>query len=127
MPIPARERGATALEFALVAPILLVVLFGAIEGGRLLLVMAAFHHAVHDAARCISIAPTDCATRDAVADIMTKSMRKFSVPLTMTPAMISVTPDACGMQINATLPYPALVLPGTIYPTLRARSCARLP
>lgn len=45
------ERGATAVEFALVAPILFILTLGVIEAGALLTASSALEAAVHEGAR----------------------------------------------------------------------------
>ena len=63
---PAQE-GTTAIEFALVAPSLFLVLFGAIEFGRLMWTQSALHFAVEEAARCASVTPGLCGTASQIA------------------------------------------------------------
>lgn len=53
------EAGASAAEFALVLPILLLFIFGLIEMGMLLFTSTQLHWASQDAARCAS-ARIDC-------------------------------------------------------------------
>lgn len=49
------ERGAVAVEFALVATLLVILLFGVIEGGRLFAMHASLSAAVREAARDVAI------------------------------------------------------------------------
>nr|WP_077491127.1 TadE family protein [Sinomonas mesophila] len=50
-----RERGAVAVEFALVLPILLTLVFGIIEFGRLYNAQIVFSNAAREAARTMAI------------------------------------------------------------------------
>lgn len=65
------ERGATMVEFAIVAPLLILMGFGAAEIGR----AVQHHHAVEksarDAARYLSRVHATCATGIAASDILT--------------------------------------------------------
>ncbi len=54
--ITAAEGGATAVEFALVAPMFLMLVFGAIEFGRVLWTEQALQEAAIAGARCMAIA-----------------------------------------------------------------------
>lgn len=60
------DRGATALEFALVLPVLLVLLFGTMEVGRLLQVQATLSAAAREGARVMAVQDDAGAARDAV-------------------------------------------------------------
>jgi len=53
-----RQRGATAVEFALVLPIFVAVLFGAIDGGRLVVSQCMLNYAVIAGARLASVSST---------------------------------------------------------------------
>lgn len=56
------QRGATAVEFALVAVPLALVLFGTVEYGRLEWTRSALVSAANAAARCMGIPQTECST-----------------------------------------------------------------
>src|SRR3954470_21849843 len=53
-----RQRGATAVEFALVLPILVGVLLGAIDAGRLVVSQCMLNYAVIAGARLASVSST---------------------------------------------------------------------
>jgi Flp pilus assembly protein TadG len=55
------ESGASALEFALLAVPLLLIIFGTIEYGRALWTQQAMQSLAIETARCIGVASTDCA------------------------------------------------------------------
>ena len=57
-----RERGAVAVEFALIVPLLLTVLFGVVEGGTRYAQQNEVNHWAHLTARDLSIDPTKSAT-----------------------------------------------------------------
>jgi Flp pilus assembly protein TadG len=54
-------RGTTAIEFALVAPVFLMLIFGAIEYSRLLWTLNALQQVAFDGARCMAIPQSACA------------------------------------------------------------------
>lgn len=65
---PRREArsGSTAVEFALVSPLLLLMIFGIIEFGRLLWVRNALQQTAIVTARCMGVRQAACATNGAV-------------------------------------------------------------
>ncbi|WP_396592612.1 TadE/TadG family type IV pilus assembly protein [Brevundimonas sp. R86498] len=56
------RRGATAVEFAMVAPLLIAVILMVIEGNRFLWTSQAIQEAASHAARCVAIGSPDCDT-----------------------------------------------------------------
>src|SRR5438132_7652168 len=58
--------GHAAVEFGLLTPMLLLFLFGIVEGGRLLWTFNALHYSVQEGARCASINKTTCGTSDQI-------------------------------------------------------------
>lgn len=53
-----RQRGAAAVEFALVLPLLMICLWGVVEGGTRYARQTQIDHAAYLAARDLSISPT---------------------------------------------------------------------
>ena len=56
------RRGVTALEFAVVAPVLMMLMFGTFEFGRLLWTMQGLQMTAVEAARCMGILASSCAS-----------------------------------------------------------------
>ncbi len=54
------ERGASAVEFVLVLPILLLISIGTINLCLMLFAVSSLHHSVEEAARCASIKTAVC-------------------------------------------------------------------
>ena len=52
------RRGATAIEFALLAPVFLGMIFSLIEGGRMLWIKQALAEVAFSTARCMSVSVT---------------------------------------------------------------------
>ena len=53
------ERGAVAVEFALILPVLLLILMGTIEFGRVYSQFQVFNGAAREGARCAAVQATD--------------------------------------------------------------------
>ncbi len=119
-------HGATAVEFALIAPLLFLLLFGAVEAGRLLFVQSALHHSVSAAARCASIDPGGCGSPARLAAKIEAGMAALSAPTRIDPDALVVVSAPCGLSIAASMPYQPLLLKFAIAaPMLRAQACAR--
>lgn len=126
-PAPASERGATALEFAMIAPVLLLLLFGGIEAGRFLFLASTLRHATAGAARCVAIDPAGCGTANAISRQIEGSMRRLAGAISVPPSALTLGQQPCGLHIGADIAYPALLLPPAEGLRLRAEACARTP
>jgi Flp pilus assembly protein TadG len=113
-------QGTTAIEFALIAPSLFLLVIGAIEFGRLMLTQASLHFAVESASRCAAITPGTCGTASQIATYAAGTISELNIPAS---AFTSSTPS-CGHQVNASFTY-QFVATGlfTMTPTLTAQSC----
>jgi Flp pilus assembly protein TadG len=80
-----KRRGAAAVEFAVVAPIFLLLVFGMIEYGRMVMVQQVLTNASREGARC---AVLDGATHLEVVDTVTTYLTSGSIQ----GANITVTP-----------------------------------
>lgn len=117
---PSRERGAAAIEFAIILPILLLCVLGLIEFGRAIWTQATLDHAVQAAARCAAIDPVTCGT---VAQTQQYATTK-APGLTLPASVFTVTNPACGVQVAASLAFDFLVPELLPYSqTLNARAC----
>jgi Flp pilus assembly protein TadG len=83
------ERGAAAVEFALVLPILLVLIFGIVEFGRAFQVRATLEAAAREGARVMAVQNDPAAARTAVQSAST------SLNPSVTADQIAITPDSC--------------------------------
>jgi Flp pilus assembly protein TadG len=111
-------RGSAAVQFGLVAPSLLLFLFGIIEVGRMLWTMNALHYSVEEAARCASINATTCGSAGKVqAFAAARSGGSFAS------SVFTASTVGCGNQVSASYPM-RLNIPFTSYAvTLTAQSC----
>ena len=91
------ERGAAAVEFALVLPLLLLLVFGIVEFGRTFQVQATLSAAAREGVRVMALQDDQAAARAAVRSATTGLSPR------PTDAQISVTPTACSTSGNATV------------------------
>ncbi|WP_194745474.1 TadE/TadG family type IV pilus assembly protein [Thermaurantiacus tibetensis] len=122
----ADTRGATAVEFALVSPLLLALVLGGIEAGRYLWFAAALDHAVAAAVRCAEVPESPCGTPAGLLSEINATLERLAVSLTIASAALETAPAPCGTDVRVGLPYPALV-PGIApaMPALAATACIR--
>jgi Flp pilus assembly protein TadG len=95
------ESGAAIAEFALILPVLLLLLIGTGEFGRLIWTKSLLDHAVNETARCASVNTTTCGTTDGARSYAVLR----SAPLAVTNAIFAVTTATCGSQVTATYPF----------------------
>ena len=114
----ADRAGATAIEFAILAPLLLVLLIAVIEFGRMLWAENALQYAVAEAARCMSIDTSVCGTAR-----QTRDFAATSSGMAFPSSTFSVSVAPCGNKVSAsyTFEFVAAILPYSL--TLTAQSC----
>lgn len=110
--------GATAVEFAITLPLLVMILFGIVEVGRALWTQNALHYSVEQAARCASIDKIDCSTSSQIQSYAAAASGEAFASSTF-----SATVATCGNLVTASYPT-RLSIPFTnISLTLTAQSC----
>lgn len=118
------QCGASAVEFALVAVPFFLILFGVIEGGRLLWTQLGLQHAVEMAARCASLATSsnlNPCPGTSVQAYATSQAYGLSPPTNV----FTVLSAECGSEVTATYTFAFITSYFGISPlTLTARSCA---
>ncbi|MDE2486060.1 MAG: pilus assembly protein [Alphaproteobacteria bacterium] len=115
----ARARdGATAVEFALIAPVLFLLLLGLIEVGRAYWIQSALDFAVQETARCgvVQAASPACATPAALQTYAAARVAPLQIPATA----FTVANATCGVDVKAVVPYRFLAILG---PTITAEAC----
>jgi Flp pilus assembly protein TadG len=122
----ARDRdGATALEFALVAPLIFAFTFGIIEVGHLMWTLGALNMAVEDAARCVSVSnvPTPPATLcDTQAHMQTYAASR-TWGMTVPASTFTLSTPACGYLVTASYPFKPVVSYIPMSFTVTASAC----
>ncbi|MGH6836779.1 MAG: TadE/TadG family type IV pilus assembly protein [Methylocella sp.] len=121
------NRGVAAVEFALIGPPLILLLFGTIQCGRMLWTQNSLQYAVELAARCavLSQATTPCGGACCTTSQIQSYAASQAYSLNLSPSIFSVpSPPSCGTgtQVSASLPY-TTGAPVSITVTLTATSC----
>ena len=104
------RRGTSVVEFALVAPVVFLFVFGIIEFGRLMMVQQAMTNAARESGRKASLATTlnatdvDAAARNFMGGVLANASDTSKVRVTTTPASLasvaSGTPLTVAIAIN---------------------------
>ena len=119
------DDGATAVETALVMPLVLALFFGIIEVGHLLWTVCALNMAVEDAARCVSVSNVStppaslCDTQIHMQTYAAGRTWGMTVPATI----FTLSTPACGYQVNASYPYTPIIGYIPLSMTLSASAC----
>ena len=105
------RRGAAAVEFVLVLPILLVCLLGLIEFSRANWTQATLDYAVQAAARCGAVDPTTCGTDLKIQNYAAEKAPglSFADPSGTFTVLRGVAAVCNGVQVTASLPFDLLV------------------
>jgi Flp pilus assembly protein TadG len=115
------ERGATALEFAILAPVFFLLIFGIIAFGMLFWTQVGLQHGAEMAARCASINTTLCPTGSPSAITTYATQQAFG--LSLPASTFTYSTPACGNQVSATYTF---AFPGILNlnpVTLTAQAC----
>ena len=114
-----RDRaGGLAVDFALTATPLLLLVFGTMEVGRMLWLQNALNFSVEAAARCAAIDVNNCATSAQI-----KSYAAASSGSGFASGTFTVTTPACGKQVAASYPMSVDIPFAAVSITLTAQSC----
>jgi Flp pilus assembly protein TadG len=106
------ERGATAVEFALIVPLLIVLVLGIAEFGRAFQVQGTLSAAAREGVRVMALQNDPIAARTAVRNAAT------SLDPTITDAEITISPATCpttnggATSVRLTISYPMPYLTG---------------
>jgi Flp pilus assembly protein TadG len=96
------DRGVAAVEFAMVAPLFILLAVGTFYLCMCLFVTGSLHYAVEQAARCASVQYAACTGSNTVVSYAQSS---YFGPGGGTPNFTYNAAAACGKQVNATLNY----------------------
>ena len=98
------ERGTTAIEFGLTAPVFFAMIFGIINFGLLMWTQAGMQHGAEMAARCASINTILCSDQTSTQNYA--SQEAFG--LSTSPSIFTVSTQPCGTLVSATYSFPVL-------------------
>jgi len=94
------DQGTTAVEFAIVAPVFILLLVGTISICLGLFLVGSLHYAVEEGARCASVKTSVCSDS---ASILSYTQKQYFGPST-SPNFTYAT-AACGNSVSASLSY----------------------
>ena len=111
------EGGASVVEFALIMPVFVALLFGMVNCGLMLWTQLGMEHGAVAAARCATINPSSCPDVPAYAS-------QQAYDLNLPKSAFTLSTPVCGNQVAASYPFKFTTL---IFPpiniTLKAQSC----
>ena len=114
------RRGSAAVESAFILPVLLLVLLGIFELGRIAWTQSSLTFAVQEAARCASVRPDLCGTSAATASYAAKRAAGLSIPA----SAFTLTTAPCGKQVRAEVDHRIILYPiFRAAPKLSAQHC----
>lgn len=105
------ERGAAAVEFAIVLPVLLLILLGIIEYGRVFYMQNSLTNAARVAARTMVI-ESSAGVATAAADAQTRAAGAAVVSPAVSSGQVAVTACTTGGVTTVTITYPVSQLSG---------------
>src|SRR5215469_4110163 len=114
------RSGTSALEFGLLLPFFMSIMFGVVQAGQAFWTQNALQHAVDMAARCATINSTTCGTPSLTQTYAATQAYGLTFPT----GTFVATAAACGNQVTATYSFSVIVtawFPASI--NLSARSC----
>src|SRR5215471_451544 len=95
------ERGTTAIEFAIVGPIFIMLIIGIIYLCMCLAVVGSMHYAVEEGARCASVKTTVCTDQSTTVSY---TQSHYFGPSTL-PTFTYNAAAACGHSVSGTISY----------------------
>lgn len=135
-------RGASAVEFAVLAPVLLLISFGVAEFARAIWIEQALSSAASYTARCAALSLSNCAASGAYNSSATTSYAqtqagKWGVTLTSSNIAVSTATSCAGMsgsgayvQVTLSAPFSTFIaslFPGLVNKTLSGTACFPTP
>jgi Flp pilus assembly protein TadG len=115
-----RTKGATAVEFALIAPVLFLSVFGLIEMSRMMMVQQAFTNAAREGCRKAALATTtdvsavDTEVRDYLRSVVPNVNDTSKLRVTVTPNSISNVASGSTMTVAVSMSFAHVSwVPGT--------------
>jgi Flp pilus assembly protein TadG len=112
------DQGTTAVEFAIVAPVLIALLVGTIALCVGLFLIGSLHYAVEEGARCASVKTTICS--DAATTVTYAQNHYFGPNVSPT---FTYAAAACGNSVSASINYSMNVGFKTFVVPISATAC----
>jgi Flp pilus assembly protein TadG len=95
------ERGTTAIEFAIVGPVFIMLLIGILYLCMCLSVVGSMHYAVEEGARCASVRTTVCTDQTSTVSY---TQNHYFGPSTL-PTFTYDPAAACGHSVSGSISY----------------------
>lgn len=118
--IAADAQGATIVEFALVVPILLMILWGGINLSMLGFSAANLRYATEEAARCAAVKVTVCTDADTT---QAHASANFNAITSAEATFVAVMAEACGKRVDGSLEFEMQTGVGSITVPLSSTAC----
>lgn len=99
------RSGSVAVEYAIVLPLLLLMVFGLVDSGRIFWTYTTLSRSVAAAARCAAINTVTCGTAENVRSYA--ASQAWGLGLTSSAYTVSV--ESCGMQVEGTMVFQFLM------------------
>ena len=115
--ILADRRGVTALEFAFVAPLAIILQLGTIYVALMMFSVSALEYAVQEGARCASVQTSLCSSTEAIKTYTAARYSGLGNPV------FTSTTVSCGSLVSATLSFSFLTGFDTYTMPLSASAC----
>jgi TadE-like protein len=112
------QQGTTAVEFAIVAPVLILLLVGTLALCVALFLIGSLHFAVEDGARCASVKTTVCS--DAATTIAYTQSHYFGPNVSPS---FTYAAAACGNSVTGSINYSMDIGPRTFVIPISATAC----
>lgn len=108
------------MEFALVAPLLLLFIFGIIEAGRALWCLQVVQESAYATARCVAIGDPSCSDDDAAKQFAVTHVARSGLTLPLAGVTIekNVTCDGIGDMARVSLALPFQMTVGRLIPAM---------
>jgi Flp pilus assembly pilin Flp len=114
----ADRSGASAVEFAIVLPVFILLVMGSISAAMLIFSVSSLNYAVEDAARCAAVNKVLCPDAQHTQDY---ALSRYAGP-PITPVFTYST-DGCGNTVTATGVYALDIVPQLSRIPVKASSC----
>jgi Flp pilus assembly protein TadG len=119
----ASERGAVAVEFAILAPVLVMLLLGIMEFGRAYNVQISLTNAARESVRSMTISDSTMSLTDKKAAALSAANKAITFGATLTTSNIDFNPASCAAaagtvppQMQVTIHYTLSTLTGIAGP-----------
>lgn len=116
------ESGSSAVEFALVLPAVLLLIFGAIAAGVMMYTAVKLQHATETSARCLSAQRSDCSLSN-----ITPFAKTYYTGPTLGGLTFTASSQSCGYNVTASGTFSFFTGLGMLSIPVRTSACYPSP